>query len=98
MVKPSATSDGKPRPNTGGVAADQLRSFIERVERLAEEKATLTEDIREVFAEAKMTGFDTKAMRQLIKLRKMESASREEQAEILKLYAHALGMDEGVFL
>ncbi len=82
------------KKNTGGVAADQLRSFIERIERLEEEKATLANDIREVFAEAKMTGFDTKAMRQIVKLRKMESADREEQEEILKLYKHALGMDD----
>lgn len=79
---------------TGGVAADQLRSFIERIERLEEEKATLANDIREVFAEAKMTGFDVKAMRQILKLRRMEHADRQEQEEILKLYKHALGMDE----
>lgn len=79
---------------TGGVAADQLRSFIERLERLEEEKATLANDIREVFAEAKMTGFDTKAMRQILKLRKMEHNDRQEQEEILKLYMHALGMDD----
>ena len=80
--------------NTGGVAADQLRAFIERIERLEEEKATLTQDIAEVYAEAKMTGFDTKAMRQIVKLRKMENADREEQEEILTLYKHALGMDD----
>lgn len=85
-------SPGKGHNSTGGIAADQLRSFIERIERLEEEKATLANDIREVFAEAKMTGFDTKTMRQVIKRRRMESADREEQDEILQLYEHALGM------
>ena len=78
--------------DAGGIAADRLRSFIERVERLEEEKAALTADIREVYAEAKATGFDTKIMRQVIKLRRMEQADRREQDELLSLYMAALGM------
>ena len=77
---------------TGGVAADQLRSFIERIERLDEEKAVLANDIKEVFAEAKMNGFDTPAMRQIIKLRKMDNSDRQEREAILELYMAALGM------
>ena len=78
----------------GGVAADRLRSFIERIERLEEEKAALAADIREVFSEAKGTGFDTKIMRQVIRLRKMESNDREEQEHLLDLYKRALGLAE----
>lgn len=73
-------------------AAGQLRSLIERVERLEEEKAALAADIREVFAEAKGTGFDTKIMRQLIRIRKMDKADRQEQEAIMDLYMSALGM------
>lgn len=74
------------------VAAGQLRAFIERIERLAEEKQTIQGDIREVFAEAKGTGFDTKALRELIKLRRMDQAERQEREAILDLYKAALGM------
>lgn len=81
--------------DVGGIAADRLRSFIERIERLEEDKAALAGDIREVYAEAKATGFDTKVMRQLIKIRKMDQADREEQEELLTLYQHAIGMPEG---
>lgn len=95
----AATSDGNPRPNTEEteapsltVAAGQLRAFIERVERLNEEKKTIADDIREVFAEAKGTGFDTVAMRALIKLRAMDQAKREERESVLDLYKSALGM------
>lgn len=77
---------------TGGVAADQLRSFIERIERLDEEKAVLANDIKEVFAEAKMNGFDTPAMRQILKLRKMDNSDRQEREAILDFYMRALGM------
>ena len=79
---------------TGGVAADQLRSFIERIERLEEEKAVLSNDIKEVFAEAKMNGFDTPAMRQILKLRKMDHSDRQEREAILDLYMRALGMND----
>ncbi|MBB6011143.1 MULTISPECIES: DUF2312 domain-containing protein [Aquamicrobium] len=74
------------------VAAGQLRAFIERIERLEEEKKTIADDIKEVFAEAKGTGFDTKAMRTIIRLRKKDQAEREEEESILDLYKAALGM------
>jgi len=74
------------------VAAGQLRSFIERVERLEEEKQTIQDDIKEVFAEAKGTGFDVKAMRTIIRLRKKDAAERQEEEAILDLYMAALGM------
>jgi len=76
----------------GGVSGDQLRSIIERVEKLEEEKSAVAADIREIFAEAKGNGFDTKALRQVIKLRKMETSERQEQEAILDTYLHALGM------
>ncbi|MEM8586466.1 MAG: DUF2312 domain-containing protein [Pseudomonadota bacterium] len=78
--------------DVNGVAADRLRSFIERIERLEEEKATLTADVREVYAEAKSVGFDVKVMRQVVRLRKMDTADRRELEELLDLYMGALGM------
>lgn len=75
-----------------GVAADRLKSFIERIERLEEEKKGIAGDIRDVYSEAKGTGFDTKTMRQIIKLRRMDSAERDEQEELLDVYKQALGM------
>lgn len=74
------------------IAADQLRQLIERIERLEEEKAALAADIREVYAEAKAHGFDTKIMRQVVRLRKMENSDRQEQEAVLELYKSALGM------
>jgi uncharacterized protein (UPF0335 family) len=73
-------------------AKDQLRSFIERIERLEEERAALSADIREVYSEAKGTGFDTKAMRAVVRLRKLDTADRQEQEAILDLYLSAMGM------
>jgi uncharacterized protein (UPF0335 family) len=78
--------------DVGGITAGQLRSYIERVERLEEEKAEIAATVREVFAEAKANGFDTKVMRQVIKLRKMEPQDRAEQESLLDLYLRALGM------
>lgn len=78
--------------DVGGVGAERLRSFVERIERLEEEKAALTADIREVYAEAKGNGFDTKIMRQIIRLRKMETADRQEQEALLDLYKRAVGL------
>ncbi len=74
------------------VAAGQLRAFIERIERLEEEKKTISDDIKEVFAEMKGTGFDTKAVRTIIRLRKKDQAERQEEEAILDLYKAALGM------
>ncbi|HAT36518.1 MAG TPA: hypothetical protein DCS82_12455 [Rhodospirillaceae bacterium] len=79
-------------PDVGGVAGERLRSFIERIERLEEERGALGEDLREVYAEAKATGFDPKIMRQIVRLRKMESSDREEQEFLLDTYKAALGM------
>jgi len=75
-----------------GFAKDQLKSLVERIERLEEEKAALTADIREVYSEAKGQGFDTKIMRQVVRLRKLDRADRQEQEAILDLYLAALGM------
>ena len=77
---------------TESVAADQLKSFIERIERLEEEKAGIAGDLREVYAEAKGNGFDTKVMRKIISLRKRDFAERQEEEAILDLYLQALGM------
>ena len=78
--------------NVCGIAGDQLRSYIERIERLEEEKAALAADIKEVFAEAKANGFDVKIMRQVLKLRKMDKDDRDEVETLLELYKRALGM------
>lgn len=78
----------------GGIAVERLRSFIERIERLEEERTALGADIREVYAEAKGTGFDTKIMRQVIKLRKMDQSDRQEEEHLLDLYKQALGLAE----
>jgi uncharacterized protein (UPF0335 family) len=78
--------------DSGGVARDQIRSIVERVERLEEEKQALADDIREVYAEAKANGFDTKVLRQVIRIRKQDTSERQEQEALLDLYLHALGM------
>lgn len=78
--------------NSSTVAANQLRAFIERIERLEEEKKTISDDIKEVYAEMKGTGFDTKAARTIVRLRKRDRAEREEEEAILDLYLNALGM------
>jgi len=77
----------------GGVAGERLRSFIQRIERLEEEKKALSDDIREVYSEAKSNGFDPKIMRQVIRLRRMETADRQEQEALLETYLAALGMN-----
>ncbi len=74
----------------GGIAADRLRSLIERIERLEEEKSAIASDIRDVFAEAKSAGFDVKIMRAILKLRKMNAADRDEQEYLLDVYKKAL--------
>lgn len=84
--------DDLPPSGHNGVPADQLRSIIERVERLEEEKSALAADVRDVFAEAKGNGFDVKTIRQIIKLRKMDHAEREEAEHMLDTYKRALGM------
>jgi uncharacterized protein (UPF0335 family) len=78
--------------DVSGAAAEQLKAFIERIERLEEEKKALAEDIKEVYSEAKGTGFDTKIIRKIISLRKKDAAERQEEEAILELYMQALGM------
>ena len=78
--------------NVSGIAGDRLKSFIERIERLEEEKAALSSDLRDVYAEAKSSGFDVKILRQVVRLRKLDDPSRREQEELLDLYMKALGM------
>lgn len=78
-----------------GVARDQLRAFIERIERLEEEKKTIADDIKDVYAEAKGTGFDTKILKKVIALRKKDDQERMEEEAILETYLAALGMIEG---
>jgi uncharacterized protein (UPF0335 family) len=73
-------------------AKDQLRAFVERIERLEEEKKTISDDIRDVYAEAKGNGYDVKALRAIIRLRKQDKDERQEQEAILETYMHALGM------
>ena len=75
-----------------GFAKDQLKSFINRIERLEEERAALSADIKEVYSEAKGTGFDTKIMRQVIRMRKLDKADFQEQEAILDLYLTAMDM------
>ncbi|MBT3992382.1 MAG: DUF2312 domain-containing protein [Rhodospirillaceae bacterium] len=79
--------------DVGGIASERLRTIIERVERLEEEKAALAEDIKEIFSEAKAAGFDVKILRQVIRLRKLDSSDRQEQEAILDLYKRALDME-----
>jgi uncharacterized protein (UPF0335 family) len=76
----------------GGVSAERLKSFVERIERLEEEKSALAADIREIYAEAKGTGFDARILRQVVRLRKMDRADRREQEELLELYKRALDL------
>jgi uncharacterized protein (UPF0335 family) len=79
--------------DVGGVAGKRLKSFLDRVERLEEEKKGLAEDIKEIYAEAKGTGFDVKTMRKILKLRKMETDKRREEEELLELYKAAIGLE-----
>ena len=78
--------------DVGGVAGEQLKSFIERIERLEEEKRALSGDIKEVYVEAKGTGFEPNIMRQIVKIRKMDKEELDEEESLLDLYKRALGM------
>lgn len=77
------------------VTADQLKSFVERIERLEEEKETISSDIKDVFVEAKANGYDVAILRQVIRIRKQDKAEREEMEAVLELYLQALGMGYG---
>ena len=76
----------------GGIAAEALEQYVSRIEKLEEEKKALSEDIKQIYAEAKATGFDIKILRKIIQLRKIEEHDRKEQEELLDLYKMALGM------
>jgi uncharacterized protein (UPF0335 family) len=88
MAKPVSEEEIK----SGGVAVDRLRSLVERIERLEEERKALSSDIKDIYAEAKSAGFDVKVLRQLIRIRKQEAAEVEEQETMLDIYRRALGM------
>lgn len=92
MSKPAAKQ--KDQAEVVNVAGARLKSFIERIERLETEKKALADDIRDVYAEAKGTGFEPKIMRKVISLRKMEIEKRREESELLELYTAAIGMAE----
>jgi uncharacterized protein (UPF0335 family) len=79
-------------PDVNGIAGEKLKSFVERIERLSEERKALGNDISEIFAEAKGNGFDVKAIRQILKLRAMDANDRDEQEAIVDVYMRALGM------
>lgn len=81
--------------SSDSVAQDQLRAFIERIERLEEEKAAISEDIKEIYAEAKGNGFDTKVLRKIVTIRKQDHNERMEQEALIELYLTALGMASG---
>jgi uncharacterized protein (UPF0335 family) len=84
----------KEQPPAARFAKDHLRAFVERVERLEEEKKAIADDIRDVYAEAKANGFDVKALRSVVRLRKQDINERKEQEAVLETYLHALGMLE----
>jgi uncharacterized protein (UPF0335 family) len=91
MSMPATASAENEKPATH-FAKDQLKAFVERIERLEEEKKATSDDIRDVYAEAKGTGFDTKALRSIVRLCKLDTDERREQQEVLDTYLHALGM------
>jgi len=87
-----ATAAAVKEPPAGRVAKDHLKAFVERVERLEEEKKAIAGDVRDVYAEAKANGYDVKALRAVVRIRKQDSDERKEQEAILETYLHALGM------
>jgi len=86
------SNDQQDDNSVAGFAKEQLKSFIERIERLEEEKKTIADDIKDVFAEAKGTGFDTAALREILRIRKQDADQRQEHEAIVDLYMQALGM------
>ncbi len=85
--------DSNSTQDTGGVSGQRLKAFIERIERLEEEKGALAEDIKDIYAECKGVGFDVKIVRKVIRLRKMETEKRREEEELLELYKSAIGLE-----
>ena len=92
MAFDTADKSQSDHATTGNIAADRLKSIVERIERLEEERKALGSDIKDIYAEAKSAGFDVKVLRQLIRLRKQEPADVEEQETLLDVYKRALGM------
>jgi uncharacterized protein (UPF0335 family) len=88
---PSTAAAEKEQPATR-FAKDQLKAIVERIEKLEEEKKATSDDIRDIYAEAKGNGFDAKALRSIVRMRKLDSDERREQQEVLETYMHALGM------
>jgi len=89
MATAAAAEDNQPAHR---FAKDRLKAFVERVEKLEEEKKTISDDVRDVYAEAKANGYDVKALRKVVQLRKQDKDERAEQEAILETYLHALGM------
>ena len=85
----------KPTVSSESVAQDQIKAFVERIERMEEEKKAIADDIKEIYAEAKGNGFDTKVLRQVVRIRKLDRSERMEQEALLDLYLTALGMAAG---
>lgn len=79
--------------SSGEISAERLKSFIKRIEKLEEDKAAVSEDLKEVYAEAKGTGFDVKIIRKIVRLRKIELEKRREEDELIELYKNAIGME-----
>jgi uncharacterized protein (UPF0335 family) len=92
MATVTAASAGTDEQVAHRFAKDQLKAFVERVERLEEEKKAIADDVRDVYAEAKANGYDVKALRTVVRLRKQDVNERKEQEAILEVYLHALGM------
>lgn len=92
MSEPSIGHNSEAESPATKFTKDQLRAIIERVERLEEEKKTITDDIRDIYAEAKGNGYDAKVLRTIVRMRKQDAGERQEQETILETYMHALGM------
>lgn len=92
VVENESESEDDETKDVGGVTGKRLKSYIERIERLEEEKAALSEDIKEIYGEAKAMGFDVKTMRKLVRLRKMDVEKRREEDELLEVYRAAIGI------
>jgi uncharacterized protein (UPF0335 family) len=94
MAQDNLARKSEPEYDTGGISGERLRAFIQRIEKLEEDKAAVGEDLKEVYAEAKGVGFDVKIIRQIVRLRKVEVEKRRENDELLDLYKAAIGMED----
>ena len=92
MAADDTEDDDPPMETLGGNAQGALRAFVERIERMEEDKKAIADDIREIYAEAKGNGFDTKVLRSIVRIRKQDADERAEQTALTELYLHALGM------